>query len=179
MPPNGNSKRRLKQVAPGVVRVATEDGKMESLINKNVNWVGPRFWLFYVFSMISFEWIANAVFVAATGMLTTAQGLTLVHVGHAIINFFVMHYLVGTPGELQDSDDFAGLSFWEQLDDGISWSFNRKMMMSICISLFLITSHLTEYELNHLTINVAALVLCVIPKLPQFDRIRFGSVAEE
>ena len=150
---------------------------MESVVNKNVNWIGPRFFMFYAIGLVGFELLVRMLLVTP-GFLTWEQGLTIVHAGHGIVNFFVMHYLQGTPGELQDQGDYSGLSWWEQLDDGTAWTASHKILILIPIVLFLVTSHLTQYESSYLAVNLVVLLLCVVPKLPQLNRVRMGSVEE-
>lgn len=173
MPP-----KKSRAVAPGLHRVPSRDDAMESLMNKNVNWIGPRFFVFYAVGLILIEWIVRTLLVLP-GVMSRDVSLTAVHVGHGIVNFFVMHYLVGTPGELQDQGDYSGLSWWEQLDDGRDWTNAHKALITIPIVLFLVTSHLTGYEEHHLLVNILALALCVVPKMPQLNRVRLGSVGPE
>jgi len=163
---------------PHLVRVKS-DGEVDALSNKNVNWIGPRFFVFYAAIMVVYEFLVRVFLVESSHVLTTAQAWTVVHATHGIINFFVMHYITGTPGELQDQGEYNNLTWWEQLDDGTSWTNSRKALMLIPIVLFLITSHMTGYELSHLVINLAVLALVVIPKLPQLHRVRIVSIDED
>lgn len=128
--------------------------------------------------MIIFEWAVRITFVS-TGMLTPTQGYTTVHCVHGIVNFFVMHYTTGSPGELGDQGEFNEYTWWEQLDDGVPWTPSRKVLMSIPIILFLVTSHLTNYDELHLVMNLTVLCLALIPKLPQLHRVRLGSERAE
>ena len=111
--------------------------------------------------------------------LSPAQGFTFVHACHGVVNFVIMHYMAGTPGELQDQGEYNKLTWWEQLDDGNQWTFARKLFIIIPIVLFLFTSHLTDYEPTYLVINLAVLALVLIPKPPQFHRVRLVSAHEE
>jgi len=170
--------RKARQIAPGLHRVPSRDDAMDSMMNKNVNWIGPRFFAFYAIGLVGFELLVRMLLVTP-GLVTWEQGLTMVHAGHGVVNFFVMHYLQGTPGELQDQGDYSGLSWWEQLDDGTAWTAAHKVLILIPMVLFLVTSHLTKYQVPHLIVNLAVLALCVVPKLPQLNRIRFGRADDE
>ena len=162
-----------------LVRVPSDgDGEVDAMSNKNVNWIGSRFFVFYAVVMVVYEFLVR-VFLVETHVVSQAQGWTLVHATHGIISFIVMHYVTGTPGELQDQGEYNSLTWWEQLDDGMDWTMSRKALMTIPIVLFLVTSHLTGYELYHLAINTAVLVLVIVPKLPQFHRVRLVSVDDE
>jgi hypothetical protein len=154
------------------------DGDLDSLSNKNVNWIGPRFFAFYAFGVVVYEFLVRVVLVNMFHLLTQAQGWTLVHATHGLINFVVMHYVTGTPGELQDQGEYSNLTWWEQLDGGMQWTMAHKALMTIPLVLFLVTSHLTEYELSHLILNATILALVIIPKLPVLHRVRLVSVDE-
>ena len=162
---------------PHLIRVAS-DGEVDAMSNKNVNWIGPRFFVFYAVVMVVYEFLVRIVLVE-THMITQAQGWTLVHATHGVISFVVMHYVTGTPGELQDQGEYQNLTWWEQLDDGLEWTTARKALMTIPIVLFLVTSHLTGYEINHLIINLAVLILVLVPKMPQLHRVRLVSVDDD
>lgn len=164
---------------PHLQRMASDDSNMDAISNKNVNWIGPKFFLFYAGMMVACDWLVRLFLVDTTRILNSAQGFTLVHACHGVVNFVVMHYFAGTPGELQDQGEYLKLTWWEQLDDGTQWTFARKMLIIIPIVLFLFTSHLTEYEPAYLALNLAVLALVLIPKLPQFHRVRLVSVDEE
>jgi heme-degrading monooxygenase HmoA len=163
---------------PHLKRVVS-DGEVDAMSNKNVNWIGPRFFVFYAVIMVVYEFIVRVALVETLHILTKAQGWTLVHATHGVINFVVMHYVTGTPGELQDQGEYSNLTWWEQLDDGTHWTTARKALMLIPIVLFLVTSHLTDYEIYHLAMNLAVLALVMIPKLPQLHRVRLVSVDED
>jgi ORMDL family len=163
---------------PHLKRVAS-DGEVDAMSNKNVNWIGPRFFVFYAAIMVVYEFLVRVFLVETFQMISQAHAWTLVHATHGIISFVVMHYVTGTPGELQDQGEYSNLTWWEQLDDGTEWTMARKALMTIPIVLFLITSHLTHYEVYHLAMNLAVLALVIIPKLPQFHRVRLVSVDDE
>jgi len=56
-------------------------------VNKNVNWVGKRFYVFYIFVVLVGACTCNLLLVDT--FLTPAQGWTLVSVVHGLINFTV------------------------------------------------------------------------------------------
>jgi len=163
---------------PLLHRVASDGASLDAMANYNVNWVGPRFFIFYALCMTAFEWAVREVFVGTFHIFTPSQGWTTVHTCHGIINFLVMHYISGTPTELGDQGEYFQLTWWEQLEDGVPWTTTKKSLMLICLVLFLVTAHMTQYELHHLAINLGILALVIIPKLPQLHRVRLGSVEE-
>lgn len=138
-------------------------------VNKNVNWVGKRFYVFYVFVLLVASYVCHVLLVDR--LLTWDQAWTLVNVVHGIINFTVMHYFTGVPADL-DNDEFHQLTWWEQLDDGVAWTSKKRNLIVISVLLFLIVSQLTEYKLRYLFLNVVVLGIVIVPKLPQFYRVR-------
>lgn len=163
---------------PHLVRLDSNINEGEAISNKNVNWIGPRFFVFFALVMVVFEFLIRLLLVQTLNVVTQEQGWTLAHAFCGVVNFVVMHYVSGTPGELQDGGEFATFTWWEQLDDGVQWTLNRKLWMLAEIIFFLITSYLTEYEPRHLAVNVGVLLLVMIPKLPQSHRVRIVSEDE-
>lgn len=163
---------------PHLIRLESNVNEGESIANKNVNWIGPRFFVFFALVMVVFEFLVRLFLVQTFNLVTQEQGWTLVHVFCGVINFVVMHYISGTPGELQDLGEFATYTWWEQLDDGVQWTLSRKLWMLQEIVFFLVTSYLTEYEPSHLVINMAVLLLVMVPKMPQSHRVRIVSEDE-
>jgi len=164
---------------PLLHRVHSDGQSLDATTNLNVNWVGPQFFVFYALTMAAFEWAVRIVLVGTLHMLTPAQGWTTVHAVHGLIHFFVMHYVTGTPSELGDQGEYFQLTWWEQLDDGVSWTTPKKALMLICLVLFLVTEHMTQYEPYNLAINLGVLALVLVPKLPQLHRVRLGSNVDD
>ncbi len=109
-----------------------EGEEVPDMVNKNVNWVGKRFYVFYILFIILGAYTAKIFLIGK--YITEYQGWTLVHVIHGIINFTVMHYLTGSPAEL-DNDEFHDFTWWEQLDNGEPWSSKKRNLMIIPIIL--------------------------------------------
>jgi len=85
-----------------------------------------------------------------------------------------MHYVTGMPADL-DNDEFFELSWWEQLDDGVAWTSMKRNLIIFPVVLFLVVSHITEYQSHFLIINLAVLGLVLVPKMPSFYRVRLNS----
>eukprot|EP00514_Thraustochytrium_sp_LLF1b_P002781 CAMPEP_0184510136 /NCGR_PEP_ID=MMETSP0198_2-20121128/1650_1 /TAXON_ID=1112570 /ORGANISM="Thraustochytrium sp., Strain LLF1b" /LENGTH=159 /DNA_ID=CAMNT_0026900001 /DNA_START=82 /DNA_END=557 /DNA_ORIENTATION=+ len=131
-------------------------------VNKNVNWVGSRFYVFYIFMIVVGAYATHLTLVGS--VLTTDQGWTLVNVVHGLVNFTVMHYVTGVPADL-DKDEFYLLTWWEQLDDGLPWTPKKRNLTLIPVILFLWISHVTLYNLSYLFVNLAVLALVLVPKV--------------
>ena len=144
---------------------------MSHEINKNVNWIGKRFYVFYTFVILAGAFIVYFFF-ARPGIVTFYQGCTIVHVGHGLISFAMMHLFQGAPGELRDQGEYHDMSWWEQLEGGLPWTLHKKILMLVPLLLFLFVSHLTAYSGSHLLINASILALVMVPKLRAVHRHR-------
>lgn len=154
--------------------LAGEQNEDAHYINKNVNWVGRRLLIFYTLVLFVGAYFTHTVLVGH--VLSAHQGWTLVNVIHSLVNFVVMHYVTGVPADL-DNDEFYQLTWWEQLDDGVPWTERKRNLMIIPVALFLVVAHNTEYEPAYFVLNLAALALVLVPKLPSFYRVRLTSSA--
>ena len=67
---------------------------------------------------------------------------------------------------------YDNLTFWEQLDDGLQYSRTRKFLTAVPVVLFLLASHSADYARHHLALNLIAVLVLVIAKLPVMDRVR-------
>jgi hypothetical protein len=65
---------------------------------------------------------------------------------------------------------------WEQLDDGEQWSRQRKILFSIPIILFLLTSLYTKNNEYHFITNFISLIFVIVPKLPSFHHRRLFNI---
>ncbi|TPP58491.1 putative Ormdl protein [Fasciola gigantica] len=90
--------------------------------------------------------------------------------------YLFLHWEKGSPYETLDQGEARVLTQWEQFDDGEQFSPTKKFLLVVPIVLFLLASFYTEYDPTHCLINASSLIiLAVLPKLPQFYRVRlFG-----
>jgi len=136
--------------------------------NKNVEWVGaPGAWAVYL-GAIATSWLLLVNFLSA------GQAWTAVHLAHTAVTFYGFHWVKGTPG-LDESGQYYKETFWEQLDDGVQGTVNRKFLTLVPALLFVIASHTSEYGRSPLVLNTAGVLLTILPKLPFMARVRvFG-----
>ena len=153
----------------GSTRSGRSTPRLSHEINKNVNWIGKRFYVFYTFVILAGAFIVYFFF-ARPGIVTFYQGCTIVHVGHGLISFAMMHLFQGAPGELRDQGEYHDMSWWEQLEGGLPWTLHKKILMLVPLLLFLFVSHLTAYSGSHLLINASILALVMVPKLRAVHR---------
>ena len=124
-------------------------------------------WSVYL-GAIAICWLLLSNFVSA------GQAWTLVHLAHAAITFYGFHWVKGTPG-LDESGQYYKETFWEQLDDGMQGTRNRKFLTLVPALLFFVSAHTSEYERNTLVLNTTGVLLTILPKMPFMARVRvFG-----
>ncbi|XP_057293628.1 ORM1-like protein 1 [Hydractinia symbiolongicarpus] len=105
----------------------------------------------------------------------TATAWTLTNLIHDVGNYLLLHHVKGAPFETYDQGQSRRLTHWEQIDAGEMLTGTRKFLTFAPIILFILASHYTGYTYSHFVINILALALALIPKFPQFYKVRvFG-----
>mmetsp|Transcript_25928 Transcript_25928/g.65382 ORF Transcript_25928/g.65382 Transcript_25928/m.65382 type:complete len:159 (+) Transcript_25928:307-783(+) len=138
------------------------------MLNKNTNWLsGEGAWAFYIFLVVC-AYLTVCTFVGA------GLAWTYTHLAHAAVTFYFFHYSKGSPFS-EDQGKYDTLTFWEQLDDGVLHTNNRKFLTAVPVLLFILASHSTDYAHQPLALNLIAVVVLVIAKLPMMHKVRiFG-----
>mmetsp|Transcript_32319 Transcript_32319/g.91633 ORF Transcript_32319/g.91633 Transcript_32319/m.91633 type:complete len:162 (-) Transcript_32319:223-708(-) len=135
------------------------------LLNKNTTWLSDSgAWTFYL-SLIFLSYCT------ACTLFDTGLAWTYTHLAHSAITFYFFHWNKGSPMQ-EDQGKYDNLTFWEQLDDGLQYSTTRKFLTAVPVVLFLLASHSTEYARQPLALNLIAVLVMVIAKLPVMDRVR-------
>lgn len=67
---------------------------------------------------------------------------------------------------------YDGLTFWEQLDDGVQYTSNRKFLTLVPVVLFLLAAHGTDYRRQPLGLNLIVLLVLVVAKFPAMHKVR-------
>lgn len=89
--------------------------------------------------------------------------------------FYILHTVKGNPFGDTDGGESRYLTHWEQIDDGEQFTDTKKFLTALPIVLFLLASSYTQYNFLHFVVNIAFMLLAVIPKLPQLHGVRlFG-----
>jgi len=137
-------------------------------VNPNSSWLnGKGFWLSYTLGVLLLHLVLLCI-----PVLTTAQAWTLTNVIHNTCMLVFLHILKGAPFEPQDQGKARSLTHWEQIDYGERFTVTRKFLTVVPVVLFVLTSFYTKYDATHFVINLAALVVVLVPKLPHFHRLR-------
>ena len=141
---------------------------MWQVTNKNVDWISsPGAWVFYV-SLIVLGWLLLSL------VVDSGLAWTYVHLAHGAISYFLLHWNKGSPIEM-DQGKYDYQTFWEQLDDGVQNTPNRKFFTAIPVVLFLLATHGSDFRKQPLGLNLAVLLVLLIAKFPSMHKVRiFG-----
>lgn len=143
----------------------------EVCANKNVNWLDcPGSWTF-ICALIFSSWLV------ASSWVEPGTAWTWVHVGHGLVSYYLLHWHKGSPVEA-DQGKYDSLTFWEQLDDGVQGTANRKFFMTIPVVLFILASHGCEYQRQPLGLNLLVVLWLTLAKLPALHRVRIFGIGK-
>jgi len=78
----------------------------------------------------------------------------------------------GTPFDDERQGKTAKLTFWEQIDGGIQYSPTKKFLTSVPVVLFLVSTHFTHYSTTEFVINLATLIVALVPKFSFMHGVR-------
>ncbi|XP_013777783.1 ORM1-like protein 1 [Limulus polyphemus] len=139
--------------------------------NPNSFWLRSKgMWLTYGAAVLGLHFV-----LLSFPFLSVAWAWTCTNIIHNTTVFVLLHFIKGTPWELGDQGKAHFLTHWEQIDNGEQFTKTRKFLTVVPIILFFLTSFYTKNDSFHFTINFASLLLVLLPKLPQFHKVRlFG-----
>jgi len=140
--------------------------------NKSTSWIrGTGAWITYVLAIIVFRLFLSAFFLSPVVAWTTWN------VSHAVVTFFLFHWLKGVTFTDEETHDgkYDKLTLWEQIDSGVQYTPTRKFLTIIPVILYLLTSHYTKDHTFSLLLNTIAFVVVLIAKQPFMNKMRlFG-----
>ncbi|KAH9279615.1 ORM1-like protein 2 [Echinococcus granulosus] len=128
-------------------------------------------WITYLLLIAGFHLILLCI-----PFLSVASVWTLTCTLHNVLTYLLLHWEKGSPYETLDQGEARILTQWEQFDDGEQYSPTKKFLLVVPIVIFILASFYTQYDPIHFVINASTLILLsILPKLPQFYRVRvFG-----
>ncbi|GIX89360.1 ORM1-like protein 3, partial [Caerostris darwini] len=146
-------------------------GGTPSEVNPNSLWLNSRgMWLSYLIGILLLHLV-----LLSFPFLSVALVWTLTNVAHNVTMFVILHIVKGTPWESADQGKVRYLTHWEQIDNGVQFTATRKFLTVVPIALFFLASFYTKYDSVHCLVNFSTLVVVLLPKMPQFHRVRlFG-----
>ncbi|KAI9000678.1 Orm1 type endoplasmic reticulum protein [Trametes punicea] len=132
-------------------------------------------------------WLIHPVLIfAGKVVIDTIPGMrqeiswTLVNLFYLGLSYLMFHYVTGIPFH---SDLHGGvydnLTLWEQIDEGAQYTPAKKWLFIVPIMLFLASTHYTHYDPWLFAVNLTALIIVLIPKLPAFHRYRVRFMVQE
>jgi len=140
--------------------------------NKNVEWMKSGTTLAFYITLIAF----TTVLLYVLGVHDLSVNMSVVNTLHAFLSFYFLHWVKGTPDNLSQGE-WNGLTTWEQIDGGVSWTLIRKCLITIPTLLLLVTCYATDFSAYYLIVNCSIYaVLVLIPKTPWMHRVRFFGI---
>ncbi|KAM5534413.1 hypothetical protein V8D89_011880 [Ganoderma adspersum] len=144
--------------------------------NLNAEWVNRKgAWLIHPVLILAGKVVIDTI----PGMRQEISW-TLVNLLYLGFSYLMFHYVTGIPFH---SDLHGGvydnLTLWEQIDEGAQYTPAKKWLFIVPITLFLASTHYTHYDPWLFAINITALILVLMPKLPVFHRYRVRFMVSE
>ncbi|TEB30052.1 Orm1 type endoplasmic reticulum protein [Coprinellus micaceus] len=167
-----NSIVKVEHVGDRVEEVLDRDVYM----NINADWVNAKgAWLIHVVLIV-----CGKICIDTFPGMTHQISWTLVNLMYLAISYLMFHWVTGIPfGDNLHSGAYDELTLWEQIDDGAQYTPAKKWLICVPISLFLASTHYTNYNPWLFAVNLTALVFVLIPKLPQLHRQRVRFMADD
>lgn len=146
-------------------------GTAHSCSNPNTTvWNSKGIWLTYILMILFLHFTLLSI-----PVISVETAWTLTNILHGVMVYLFMHTVKGTPFHTADQGSSRFLTAWEQIDGEIQYTKARKFFCAVPVALYLLSSFYTGYEYKHFLWNTPALLVCVIPKLPQLHGVRvFG-----
>lgn len=140
-------------------------------VNKNVEWINSRgAWTFYI-ALILLNWLVLST------VMTPGYAWTYVHLMHGVLTYYLLHWHKGSPIDM-DQGKYDKLTFWEQLDDGVQNTTNRKFFTAVPVVLFLLATHGSDYRRQPLGVNLVVVLVLVVAKLSGMHKVRLFGIGE-
>uniref|UniRef100_A0A7S0F517 ORM1-like protein 3 n=1 Tax=Hanusia phi TaxID=3032 RepID=A0A7S0F517_9CRYP len=131
-------------------------------LNYNVDWINDRgTWWFYLLMLGLSRWCC---FLAG---VNEEWSWSFVLISHSIITFWLVHWKTGSLLTWEDdSGKYDGMTYWEQIDDGVENTGNRKFLRIVPLVLFLLAYRYSTGALTYVNLSFTLLVL--VPKIRPF-----------
>ncbi|KDQ64454.1 hypothetical protein JAAARDRAFT_187778 [Jaapia argillacea MUCL 33604] len=165
-----------------IVKVEHVDCSQEDILdqsayaNPNAEWVNRKgAWLIHPVLIV-----VGKIMIDTIPGMTQQVSWTLANLLYSAISYIIFHYATGIPFDSElHGGAYDDLTLWEQIDEGAQYTPAKKWLISVPIVLFLLSTHFTHYNPFLFAINLTAVVLGLIPKLPQLHRQRVRFMTEQ
>ncbi|KAG8947298.1 hypothetical protein FRC04_010874 [Tulasnella sp. 424] len=159
------------------IRESVDDVLDQSMYaNVNQEWVNRKgAWLIHIVLILG----GKLLFDLIPGV-TQNISWTMTNIAYMLLSFLMFHHVTGIPFQ---SDMHGGayddLTLWEQIDEGAQYTPAKKWLICLPIGLFLVSTHFTHYDPWLFAINITALLIVLIPKLPILHRQRIRILPDD
>mmetsp|Transcript_11047 Transcript_11047/g.33017 ORF Transcript_11047/g.33017 Transcript_11047/m.33017 type:complete len:162 (+) Transcript_11047:120-605(+) len=147
-------------------------GRVNTL-NPNAMWIAnPGFVIWYIG-----VFVITHLALLSLPFLSTPWAWTLTNLAHAGVTFYLFHWIKGSP--VETIEDAAKLTQWEQMtsvdDDASPDGWSKKFLQLFPIIPFFLSIQYSHHNHLHFVLNLAGLLLSIIPKIPGVEGTRlFG-----
>ncbi|ETW83630.1 hypothetical protein HETIRDRAFT_242658, partial [Heterobasidion irregulare TC 32-1] len=144
--------------------------------NINAEWVNRKgAWLIHVVLIATGKVVIDII----PGM-TQEISWTTVNLCYLALSYLMFHWVTGIPFQNEmHGGAYDDLTLWEQIDEGAQNTPSKKWLFFVPVALFLMSTHYTNYDPWLFAINLSALILALIPKLPFAHRQRVRFMTED
>lgn len=101
---------------------------------------------------------------------------------HAVFTYIFFHWIKGAPetGMLED-EKLQLMTFWEQIDGGYFGTPSRRFLTFVPFGVFFVTLvfNVQHDDVGTLLINAAFTLVCLVPKLESFFKVRLFGINKE
>ncbi|CUG92606.1 transmembrane protein, putative [Bodo saltans] len=101
---------------------------------------------------------------------------------HAVVSYVFFHWIKGAPetGMLED-EKLQLMTFWEQIDEGYFGTPSRRFLTFVPFGVFFVTLMLNVQhdDLSTLVVNALFTLVCLVPKLESFFKVRIFGINKD
>ncbi|KAI0029919.1 Orm1 type endoplasmic reticulum protein [Vararia minispora EC-137] len=146
-----------------------EDLDQAAYSNLNAEWVNRKgAWAIHV-----------VLIVVGKVVIDTIPGITQ-NMSWTALSYLMFHWVTGIPFQNElHGGAYDDLTLWEQIDGGAQYTPAKKWLFSCPVALFLLSTHYTNYDPWLFAVNLSALILVLIPKLPMAHRSRLRFLPDD
>ncbi|PVU92646.1 hypothetical protein BB561_003705 [Smittium simulii] len=162
----------LEFIFERVFQRTTSSGELgEGTINMNSSWITSRgSWIIHLALIVLFRFIYSII-----PWFSTISAWTLTNLSYCLFQYILFHATIGTPFEVNQGE-FNDLTTWEQIEIGEQFTPTKKFFFVLPICLFLVSTHYCNYDVPTFFVNLIALLVILIAKLPALHRVRFFGI---